>query len=197
MVADDYRNAAERHLEVCETLENILNNYHAKEKSGISLSSRESKEKQQIFEDLYYLTGYIIECSYCSAILKCISWEEEAKELRHNNNDYKVSYRHHSLADFVFTVDKNKYAGAKPHQLSASGFLDFFKSESRLTSVRHPIPLLTETLPHDRVCFNLFDNWNAEIRYKVEVNLNYDSVSDFLLLAFEVFEGLKKNSILS
>jgi hypothetical protein len=192
MIYSDYKDAAERHLETCLQLEYILKQeYKKKEDNGVTLTARLKKEKKQILADLYYLAGYIIECSYNCAVYKNIGWTGPVDRLRLNSTPYGVSCFPEPRALFVM---RRVGSGLKQHQLS--GNMHFFQTIRPLASVS--TILLIGLDISSRLSFDLFDNWNAEIRYLVDSSLilEYDNVFDFLELATEVYEGLLINSMI-
>jgi hypothetical protein len=192
MVYSDYKAAAERHLETCLQLEYILKQEYKKmEDSGITLKTRHQKEKNQILSNIYYLAGYIIECSYNCAIYNNLGWSSSVERLRSASTPYNVSCYPDTGAVFVI---RRKGCGLKQHQLS--GNMHYFQTIRPLASAS-TIPLIGFDVP-GRLCYNLFDYWNAEVRYLVDSSLilDYDNVFDFFELANEVYEGLLKNSMI-
>lgn len=189
MLYTDYRDAAERHLEVCLQLQSILESYQTKESSAIPLSISEQKEKTQILSDLYYLSGYIIECSYSCAICKSINWTTAVDLIMPTTNSYGISFRNRNGTTFSMTKPK--------HQLSTSGHMEFFQTIIPITPA-YAIPLVIDAIAPTRLCYDLFDNWNAEIRYLVDSSLvlDYDNVFDFFYLSVEVYEGLLRNAMI-
>jgi hypothetical protein len=190
MIYTSYKIAAERHYEVCLQLVGVLDDYRNKESKGL-LNNKGLNEKFQILSDLYYLAGYIIECSYNCAIYKQLGWTANVSTLAHNNNPYNVSCRQSSQAAFVI---RRQTLGVKQHQLH--GNMHFFQSVIPMANVS-TIPLIGYDVPL-RLSYDLFTNWNAEIRYEIDstLNLDYANVYDFFFLATEVYEGLLSNSLI-
>lgn len=200
MFYTEYKEAAERHLEVCFQLEKLLIHYQ-KVENGRTLTNKEAKEKLQLLSDLYYLSGYIIECSYNYAIYKHISYPntEPVKNLKPANwaiygisvNNMNVSYR-----SITNGGNSSTFLICRPdHKLDCS--MHFFASSTHGGNLALPIPLLDGNNVA-RPCTDLFQNWGAEIRYTIDssLNLDYDNVFDFLYLALEIIEGLKTNSMI-
>ncbi len=190
MVYQDYKTAADSHLEVCfQLLHHIEENYQKKE----PLATRQTKEKKvQLLADLYYLSGYIIECSYNCAIYKSLDWTNDVKDLRVTDTPYNVSTHPHTNS--AFTI-RRKGPGIKQHQLS--GNMHFFPTIMHLTP-SIPIPLISEPLHPTHPAFDLFENWNAEIRYLIDtsITLDYSNTFAFFYLANKVYEGLLSNSMI-
>ncbi len=193
MTYPEYKIAAERHLETCLQLLFILEKYKVKEQTE-GLLSPETKDREKILGDLYYLSGYIIECSYNCAIYHHISWNGDVDRLKTNSTSFRVSCYPDNNAVFSLRRETGRISGIKQHQLS--GNMHFFQTvQPRNTP--YPIPLIIDPI-NNRFCIDLFDNWSAEIRYTIDssLNLNYDNVFDFFYLATEVYEGLIKNSMI-
>jgi len=190
MIYSDYKDAAERHIEVCLQLVNVIEQIQKKEQIAV-LSPREQLDKRKILANLYYLSGYIIECSYNCAIYTCIGWTSTVTSLKANSTTYNVSCWQDSSAAFVI---RRSGSGIKQHQLS--GNMNFFQTVVPIVAANQ-IPLIGYDI-FGRVCYDLFDNWNAEVRYLIapSVNLDYDPVFDFYFLSVEVYEGLIKNSLI-
>ena len=198
MFYTEYKEAAERHLEVCLQLEYLLrDNYKAKEEAGQILSSRERKEKLQLLADLYYLSGYIIECSYNYAIYKHINYPdtEAVKNLKPAN------WATYSISHNVSYISKTNGGNIDTFLICRTNHtLDcnmHFFADSRYVDLGLSIPLLDGN-NIARPCTDLFQNWGAEIRYTIDssLNLDYDNVFDFLYLALEIIEGLINNSVI-
>ncbi len=181
MVYQDYKTAADRHLEVCfQLLHHIEENYQKKE----PLSIRQTKEKLQLLADLYYLSGYIIECSYNCAIYKSLGWNGNVKDLEDTNNSVSFKPRRWSPRFIILS---------QSHTLS--GHMDFFQTIKPVTT---SIPLIGVPLHPTHPAFDLFDNWNAEIRYLIDtsITLDYSNTFAFFYLSTEVYEGLLSNSMI-
>jgi Tfp pilus assembly protein PilO len=65
----DYLDATERHLHTCFFLAQKLEEIEEKASSS-SLTSEEVREQDAIVSNLYYLSGYIVECLYSYAMCK-------------------------------------------------------------------------------------------------------------------------------
>lgn len=190
MLYTEYKIAAERHIEVCLQIQNILEEYKERETVG-TLTTTGIKEKNKILSNLYYLSGYIIECSYNCAIYKQLAWTGDVSRLRVSDNSYGVSCNPEASSMFVI---RRRGSGVKQHQLS--GNMHFFQTVIPITAVSS-VPILGYDIS-SQPCFDLFDNWNAEIRYTIDssLNLDYNNVFDFFFTAVKVFEELLKNSMI-
>jgi hypothetical protein len=190
MIYSDYKDAAERHLEVClQLLHNIEENYKKKE----PLATRQEKEKQQLLADLYYLSGYIIECSYSCAIYKTLSWTtQDVNRLQTSSTVHNVScfLPRRGSASAAFTIRQNS-------NHSLSGNTHFFQTIIPTANLS-TVPIIGINLSSTHPAFDLFENWNAEIRYLIDssIILDYVGVFEFFYLANEVYEGLLTNSMI-
>jgi len=196
MFFTDYKIAAERHLETCLQLQSILEIYKKKEDNGEILTLSEIQSKNDNLSNLYYLAGYIIECIYNCAIYKQIGFPSNVDVMELKPSNWSI---HGITHDVSFRARSggggpNTFIISQPgHKLS--GNMHFFASASHMT-LNLSIPLLDGN-NITRPCTQLFDNWNAEVRYSIDpiIILNYITVFDFFALANEIYTGLIKNSI--
>ncbi|MDM8552732.1 hypothetical protein QUF72_21805 [Desulfobacterales bacterium HSG2] len=188
MIYTDYEKAAKRHLLTCFQLKEILREkYQRKETLSSSeameppLSGLESEQKQALLSNLYYLSGYVIECIYNYAIYKHIGFTGQVNRLNPNSTPYRVSCHSRSGARFVIR--------RPAHQLS--GNMHFFQTVIQIQGASM-IPLIGYPIYPPRPCYRLFDNWNANVRYSIDrsLNLDYSNTYDFLSLADEIYEGV-------
>lgn len=194
MIFSDYKQAAKRHLETSSQLWFLLDESYRKiENQGVTLSRKQLREKKQLLSNLYYLSGYIIECSYYCAIYKALGWTTDVTGLRVGSTSYSVSCYPDASASFV--VRRKPSSRIKQHQLN--GNMHFFQTIIPISGLSS-IPLVGYTLPTTRICYDLFENWCAEIRYYVDpsIVLLYDNVFDFFYLAEEVHKGLLIHSMI-
>lgn len=183
-----YKQAAERHLDTCLNLKEIIQQNY----SDTTLSTTKENEKQELLFDLYYLSGYIIECSLNYAILKFINFDRikrtnsirHYKQLisRHNNNPYKVSYSNRDRsADYALYQPKHKFQRN----------IHFFVQDNKLNGIDHirginGNPILPVNVRR------LFNNWDVEYRYETKGRtLNSNDIFDFLDFSMEIFTELE------
>lgn len=189
----DYKEASERHLETCLKIREILETQY---QSKIVLSTRESIEQNFLLSNLYYLSGYIIECIYNYAIFKNISYPNniDVNDLKYNrsgprhNAPCNVAFRHNEhTPNRAFII-----AGARGHKLF--GHMDFFQNSSYLPHAgASSIPLL-DGHSLNRPCNLLFQSWDVYSRYKIDssLSLNFTNTFDFFDVAIEVYKGVIK-----
>lgn len=200
-IAKEFILAAERHKVVCEKLLAMpeLENLAAKE----ILPSNNSDE-WRLLADIYYLSGYIIECSCCAAIYSFY---------RHLDPAAKKGLRASTIADDGTTkavascYDENArpakmYASNKDHYLVKEKGFDKFNSVFG-DSAPATIPILcgSKKVFKDKNVNDLLINWSANIRYKVEkefqananpanrvIEISYKKIKTFFDIAKTIYE---------
>jgi hypothetical protein len=132
MIYSEYLNAARKHLVTCELLkENI---------SQINTSNTQEKTKcKQLLLNLYYLTGYILECSIKYGIYKVIDHDPRSpvKSLETSELSYKTHIKHHRFKNY------------SEHLINKSPGIKLVDD--------------TTSIPKDVV--HLYNTWDAEVRY--------------------------------
>lgn len=178
MVYTEYKEAAERHLEVCYTLSEILTDFEY-QKQKRSVSDKEITTHDRLLADLYYLSGYMVECLYSYAMCKY----ENGRTGSISNNDVKATldarngsnpYIHTYRLCFTHGGRTNRtrqdlgvrYSITRErHQMSLSE-LSFFATEN-VANIQG-IPLFdSSTVLSPPDIQKLFENWTAYERYKV------------------------------
>ncbi len=184
MQYEDYKTASERHLETCLKLKEVVTNNYLNR----TLSATELKKQNEILANIYYLTGYVIECIVSYGILKYIDIENiyrskgitKLKQLNSFYSPQKVSYDYNdqycrwSIINPKHSIEKN---------------LTFFTLEARLTGLN--IRGIDKNI--DGNLNKLIKNWNAEYRYYLKDNtvLDYNKIFPFLALAEEIHYGIR------
>ncbi len=188
----DYKEASERHLETCLQLENILKTrYQAKS----ILTVQERKDMKFLLSNLYYLSGYIIECIYNFSIFKNIGFPNDVdiKQLKYLRNGNPI----HSIP---CAVAFRKYDGTPSNAFIIAsdgghklfGKMGFFQTYYPISNASL-IPLLDgNPLKMTRPCRDLFSEWDVYKRYKIDINLGFINTFDFFDLSIEVYEGVIK-----
>ncbi len=200
-VRDDYKEAVSKHLEACTILRDFIENeFKSKENKGSSLSAREQRRKIQLLEELYYLTGYVIECSCCMAIFHHFPSLQKKGDLKakgdfrgKNNISFKKASdssqkQKEELNNTFFVADSN-------HKLT------HFKNVSQYmrTSFQH-IDVLNgyDSIFKSKNCDELYKNYEAEVRYNLlkernNIELSYENVFNFLEVARQIYSSVKEN----
>jgi len=173
-IAKMYIEAAKRHNYVCSRLFELLQNIN-------------ELDKKRILHNIYYLTGYIIECSCCAAIYTFYPKLQHKKNLEKDliaNNRKTKNVAFNDKSNNIFSI-----VGEGDHSLQHfANFHAFFD--------RPQIPLLNGDLQYfeNHKCFDLFEKYNAEIRYELpETIILYDkNVKSFYEIALDIYNKVKK-----
>lgn len=179
--------AAERHKYACEKLLNL------RDLDNIKDGNIEPKPMQKsILADTFYLSGYIIECTCCSAIYShydlTFQDRKNINETLPNRDRHTYNVNFKSDAVNVFSV-----IGDGEHSLlHFANFSKFFADPK--------IPLLNGDISIFNACNNLFQHFRAEIRYitKEKGNSNnliihYKNVFAFYQVACDIFEQVRNH----
>jgi len=136
-----YLNAARKHLKTCEVLLQQAENLNSQKTNDKAL-------QQHLLLNLYYLTGYVFECSIKYGIYKAIKYDPDASvtQLKQANLTYAKHIKHHSF---------NKYAEHLTTRHAGIKLVD------DLTGVPVDIRIL-------------YKNWNVEWRYETLKEMRSD-----------------------
>lgn len=132
MQYSEYLNSARKHQYTCQEILNTLQGI--KQTTGVEKSKR-----KQLQLNLYYLSGYIIECSIKYAIYHLLSYDRKkcVKQLDQDGISFKKDIKHHKF---------DKYA-------------DYLR-------VRQPGILLIDDIPNiEKDVISISKLWDAEVRY--------------------------------
>lgn len=186
---EHYKQAAERHLDTCLNLKEIIQQKY----NDTVLSATKEKELQELLFNIYYLSGYIIECSLNYSILKFINFGRikrtnsrirDYKQLqsRHRNNQYNVSFSYRDRnADYALWQPAHKF------QLN----INFFVEGSKMSGIDHIRGINGNPIRPINVK-KLFYDWNVEYRYETKGKiLNSNDIFAFLDFAMEIFTELE------
>lgn len=180
----EYKKASERHLDTCLSLKRIIEDKYERK----TLNPILELEKQEHLFNLYYLSGYIIECRLNYSILEYINFNRIAsrhgllsfKKLRSSHNPHGVSYS-----------DRNdRYAlWQQNHQFQSN--IDFFANGSKISGIDTIRGI--NGLPIRPLHVNqYFQFWGAHYRYETNNQILISSeIFDFLDFANEVLTGLE------
>ncbi len=196
-IAREFILAAERHKVVCEKLLAMpeLDNLRPNNNGSYPIEDLKLPQKY-ILSDIYYLTGYIIECSCCAAIYTHYPDLNDKKAIGATVKD-----KERKLRQIEFSTEAPSYfsiCGIGNHSLHHfTKFSSFFEKPK--------IPLLDgeETIFSTNHCYDLYDCFYAEIRYALKavpnkrnlyptIILNYEKVSNFHKISCEIYSSVKK-----
>lgn len=168
MVYTEYKNASERHLETCLFLLERLSKLEQKN----NLNRKEIKSQKHLLSNLYYLSGYMLECLYSYAMCK------NQNIPREGNVKNILDGAEHGTYKICFTYNKKRrlnveYSIVRPQHRMSLSELSYFQAEGVISE---PIPLLdNSTQLSNSNSQSLFENWTVFERYK----FNHYGISNF------------------
>lgn len=130
MIYKDYLNAARKHEHTCEVLCKKL-------KSG----SCDKRLEKSLLLNMYYLSGYIIECIVKYAIYDLIAYKknQDIRLLDQKGLTYNKHIKHHRFD--LYTEHLTRYMSC-------------------------PIPLISTTKNIEKEVLELYKHWDTNIRYR-------------------------------
>jgi len=195
MQYEEYKTASERHLETCLNLEQLI----------VNNSITDSKRKNEILANIYYLSGYVIECIVNYGILTHIKFAEiEKKQLEELKRKYPSM--NHDFSFKQLLQDHNKYKVTYSQQREPSARYHIYKTGHKLNSGKTTslyyfknecgqntyIDSIHSVLTKQKEVKKMFDNWDVELRYSASSLLNANStiINTADVLAFLSFAKL-------
>lgn len=167
MIYTEYLNSARKHLKTCIVIKNSLN--------SLDITNIENDSQIRLLTlNLYYISGYIIECSIKYGIYVCIGYDRTACVRQLNTPE--VAYARQ--------INKHRYD----------------KYEDILKSKYSGIILVDNKANIPQPVKNLYSNWDADIRYccndipeKYKHSENRLHVLRFFEYAEEIFHTIQNN----
>jgi hypothetical protein len=158
MIYKDYLNSARKHQYTCEVIRarlfnNISNN-------GL---------RKSLLLNLYYLSGYIIECIVKYAIYDLLSYkrDQDVKLLNQDGLTFDSHIKHHRFD--IYT-------------------------EHLVRRISSPIPLVNYTKNIDKTVVQLYKKWDVNIRYKYDLDANAEEdYIKFYEYSRQIFRLVKNN----
>jgi len=190
MIYSDYEKASVKHLKACKTMVFALLNHSA---------SISPKDKSYLLMNIFYLSGYTLECIINYALFKEVyrrnRWSE--KEC------VKKGFSHKGVVDeslsFAFWQEKtpvvnpktgkrsmiNKYAHCIQHH-------DFWNNVTLLDNLLsgNCIPLIGNKKAVPTNVLRIISTWQAASRYDTHVTYKESDISDLVDLTEEVYQGI-------
>lgn len=162
MVYKDYLNAARKHRITCDVIAEKLD----EEKNHIPKNQGKMKS---LTLNLYYLSGYIIECIVKYAIYDLIGYdrEDDVRNLNKKGLTYDTHIRHHRFETYT---------------------------EHLVKRMSGNIPLINDRKQIPRETVNIYKEWDAEIRYSYELRYEEIHYIEFYEYAKSIFEIIKNNT---
>lgn len=188
-----YKTASERHLETCRKLKEIVISTYL----GKTLDSTGIKKQNDLLANIYYLSGYAIECilsySIVTYIIKVDVDFRKKIAKRTGGKIEDVSIRELKVGDNKCNVGYayGKYVLYRPgHRFQSNMF--FFNDGSKISGIDSIRGINGKAIPQKNVK-DLFLKWNAEVRYSENDFISYlttDDIFDFLDFTEEVYDGI-------
>lgn len=179
----DYKTAAQRHLMTCQYLVECLTLPDNTNHKPLS-----SSYKSYLLKNIYYLSGYTIESIVNFAIYECVNdTKPRHQKIR------RVNQLNEPSLSLVFKDRRNvgfRYVIAWHNFQKNMEVLNILA-----TSKFSQIPVISGT--HYPIYWNnvkpLFDNWEAQVRYKNNVLTLYteQQILDFFKFSTELYTGIR------
>ncbi len=193
----DYKTASERHLETCLKLKDfVLNNL-----SNTHLTYNDIKIKNEVLGNIYYLSGYVIECIVNYGMLVYIDFDKICKK-ENINSVYQLKLKHNKAKiSYSSKEDYNaKYYlwQASHKQFERNPNIFFFDQEAKIQGAE--IDQIKNKL-NNATTKTLFKNWCVKSRYTINPvilsgnTVNQSAVFDFLDFAQLVNTNLTNHII--
>lgn len=179
MTYPEYKTAAERHLETCWQIVEKLNQYEEKAKYN-NLNGQEERSQNFLLSNLYYLSGYMLECLYNYAVCKY----EDRRTGNSITGVLKLALDNATVGTYNVCFSKNKRTPLRVsfslerdrHRMSLSD-LSFFSQNNRHDFSINAINILQNIDFPDTNTKILLRCWTVYERYKI----NNDAATDFPL----------------
>lgn len=135
MLYKDYRNSSRKHLYTCKVLFEKLNNLD---------ESRHKAEYKCLLLNLYYISGYIIECIVKYGIYDLVGHPRgrDVSELDKNGLTYQEHIKHHKFS---------KYSDYLNQRIGVE------------------LPLISSKKGIDKKVIELYNEWGADVRYSYDL----------------------------
>ncbi len=182
-VYQEYQQAANRHLKTCIELRSTISKLSGKPEINKKLI-------KNVTEDLYYLSGYIIECSCCMLIF--FNFDDISSKY-----DLLATQTGYCMQNISFTKpqkdkivdDKTLYLSNTNHEMRSFQYIDKY-----LPNIPTNTPLISGDLQSfERAnCKDLFFNWGAEVRYSIDITLTTEKTLRFLEIAEKIYTNINQ-----
>lgn len=169
MVYKDYLKAAKRHRETCDYLIKKLKD--SQEIIDVHLQNK-------LLQNIYYLSGYVIECIISYSFFNIINYnKEESVFALEKNNQYgyrfDMYFKEHSKTANTLRIDEIRKRGG---------------------NISSTIPIIGE-VEVDDITKTMYDEWDAQSRYSIShlsFDINHASVNNFFTLANEIYLKMQR-----
>lgn len=174
-----YRDAARQHLTACRRL---IDTYPEWSK----ICNKHDKEK--IFHEIYYISGYILEGFVNFAIFCHPDWNKEDNIIKFCKPDFS-------------NITKLYYQGSHPYIIATHNFqknrdiLDKFGYTTGIPYLSFDEPLANDRITEERLRV-LISKWKPDIRYKKvgdPIDLSFSDISNLITLCKNISDGIRNN----
>lgn len=185
----DYRNyqkASEKHLSTCKTIMNSVILLNGNDQAIIN----QEQKLNSVLHNVYYLSGYTLECIINYAIFKHFKWSKPSIM----DEDHSFSKRCGLSYGKLKQVNKQSTYPYIIHKHEFSRNIDILRKEFSTSK----IPLIDVTEKLDSEVLKLFNSWRVEIRYHPPENkyssiqLTTANIQKFVDTTDKVFNGVMK-----
>jgi hypothetical protein len=191
----DYKTAALRHLMTCEYLVECIRLPDNASHKPLSLTYRE-----KLLKNIYYLSGYTIESIVNFAIYECINQTKPTI-----NKIITVNQLCEPTYKLIFSMDRSK----TPRHNSDRTFYQYIIAYHKFRENYKVLAIIANSNPNfDQIPVvggkvypsnwsnflrNMFNSWEAQIRYKSNVNYTEDEIIEFFNLSKEIYTGIRSH----
>jgi|JI6StandDraft_1071083.scaffolds.fasta_scaffold72746_2 hypothetical protein len=177
---NDYKTAAQRHLMTCDYLVKSLSL-----PDNLAHKPNTSSYKSHLLRNIYYLSGYTIECMVNYAIYECVNdTKPRAQRISRVNQLYEPTY------SLVF---KEFGRGSFQYVIAWHNFQENMKVLNNLaTSKFSQIPVIGQSVyPANWTTIRqLFDDWEPQVRY-TSVAYTEQQIIDFHKLSLDIYTNIR------
>lgn len=166
MLYNEYLNSARKHQYTCQEILNCI-------KVNKNISGPEKSKHKQLVLNLYYITGYIIECSVKYAIYHLIGYDRKTcvKQLDQDGISFSNNMKFHKFERYVEHL-----------------------------KIRQPgLVLIDDVSGIERDIVFIYRQWDAEVRYwfndieeSIKSKINIRNVEKLFLLASDILENVER-----
>jgi len=181
----DYQRASLKHLTTCKVMLDSIDLLASNKAALINIENK----KKTLLHNMFYLSGYTLECIINYSIFKHFKWVEASIY----STDHKFSAR----ADISFYQNTPRLKGHGNYTFWMSQH-DFQRNIQILkrTFPTSGVPLIDATISVDTDLIRLFKSWQVEVRYSTldstysNLVLSEDIVKRFVTLTETIYNKL-------
>lgn len=184
----EYQQASFKHLTTCKVMLEAMSVQNA---DGSEIINTDLKKKVML-HNLYYLSGYTLECIINYSILKHYKWPD-------GDSVYVTNHKFSNRSQLAFYEGTSRMPGGGTYTFWFSGH-DFRRNLQILKKIfsASKVPLIDPSVSVDNDLIKLYNSWKVEIRYNHHnttysaVSLSLDNVTRFVRLTENIYNSLMK-----